>query len=346
MSAQSAPGTGLGKLYPVTRPSLGVLLLQLGTPAAPTPAALRRYLAQFLSDPRVIDLPRWRWLPILHGIVLRTRPRKSAAEYEKVWTPEGAPLLVTSRRQAALLEEHLAAAGVDARVRVAMRYGDPSTESALREIDACGVDRIVALPMYPQYAGATTGSSLEDLYRAASRRRVVPALSVVPPYFDAPGYIGALAAVTRQSLAEWTPDHIVLSFHGIPERYVREGDPYASHCQATAEALRAVMGWPLAQVTVSFQSRFGREEWLQPYTDATLKRLGEARTARVAVLCPGFTADCLETLDEIGNRERRNFEAAGGGILRLVPCLNDAAPWIEAMTELVLTTAGGGHRST
>ncbi|MCR4374604.1 MAG: ferrochelatase [Acidobacteria bacterium] len=325
----------------MTRPPLGVLLLQLGTPDAPTPAALRRYLAQFLSDRRVIDLPRWQWLPVLYGIVLRTRPRKSAAEYAKVWTPEGAPLLVTSRRQAALVEERLTAAGVDARVRVAMRYGDPSTESALGDLEAAGVDRIVALPMYPQYASATSGSSLEDLYRAAGRRRVVPALSVVPPYFDAPGYIDALAAVTRQSLAGWTPDHLVLSFHGIPERYVREGDPYASHCQATAEALRAVMGWPSTQVTASFQSRFGREVWLQPYTDATLRRLGEARTARVAVLCPGFTADCLETIDEIGNRERHKFEAAGGGELRLVPCLNDSPAWIEAMQSMVQGVVSG-----
>jgi ferrochelatase len=312
-----------------------VLLLQLGTPEAPTTAALRRYLAQFLSDPRVIDLPRWQWLPILYGIVLRTRPRKSAADYRKVWTPEGSPLLVTSQQQAARLEARLASANIRAVVRVAMRYGEPSTDTALHELHAAGAERIVALPMYPQYASATTGSSVEDVYRSAIRRRVVPAITVVPPYFDAPGYINALAAVARDSLADWIPDHIVLSFHGIPERYVRDGDPYATHCRATAEALCQTMDWPRDRVTVSFQSRFGREVWLQPYTDATLRRLGEAGTRRVAVLCPGFTADCLETIEEIGGRERENFKHAGGGEMRLVPCLNATPAWIEAMAGLV-----------
>jgi ferrochelatase len=176
---------------------------------------------------------------------------------------------------------------------------------------------------------------VEDVYRAASRRKVVPPISVVPPYFDAPGYINALATVTRNHLAGWNPDHIVLSFHGIPARYVCEGDPYADHCTATAEALRQAMDWPQDRVTVSFQSRFGREVWLQPYTDATLTRLGQARTERLAVLCPGFTADCLETLEEIGARERDNFERSGGGQMRLVPCLNEDPAWIEAMAGFV-----------
>ena len=325
----------LSRLKAVTGSNLGVLLLQLGTPDAPTPAALRRYLAQFLSDPRVIDLPRWKWLPILHGIVLRTRPRKSALEYRKVWTSEGGPLLVTSRQQAALLESRLTESGTNSLVRVAMRYGEPSTESALRELEAAKVDRIVALPMYPQYASATTGSSVEALYVAAGRRRYVPPISVVPPYYVSSGYIAALAEVTRQSLHEWNPDHIVLSFHGLPERYVQDGDPYASHCFATAEALRQSMEWPVDRVTVAFQSRFGREVWLQPYTGVTLQRLGAARTGRLAVVCPGFTADCLETLEEIGAREKNSFLAAGGGELRLVPCLNVSSQWIDAMADLV-----------
>jgi len=337
LSGNFTPGGSPDNLYIVDRtaPPLGVLLLQLGTPEAPTPRALRRYLGQFLSDPRVIDLSRWVWLPILYGIVLQTRPRKSAAEYAKVWKPEGSPLMVTSTHQAALLEARLAAIGIHAVVQVAMRYGEPSTETAMRVLEAAGVERIVALPMYPQYASATTGSSVEDVYRAAIRRRVVPPISVVPPYFDAPGYINALATVTRRHLADWNPDHIVLSFHGIPARYVCEGDPYADHCEATAEALRQAMDWPKERVTMSFQSRFGREVWLQPYTDATLTALGKAGTQRLAVLCPGFTADCLETIEEIGARERENFLHNGGGEMRLVPCLNEDPAWIEAMAALV-----------
>jgi ferrochelatase len=318
-----------------TAERLGVLLLQLGTPEAPTTRALRRYLRQFLSDPRVIDLSRWVWLPILYGIVLQTRPKKSAAEYAKVWKPEGSPLMVTSTRQAALLEARLASLGIDAVVKVAMRYGEPSTETAMRALEAAGVDRIVALPMYPQYASATTGSSVEDVYRAAIRRKVIPSIAVVPPYFASPEYIKALATVTHAHLDGWDPDHIVLSFHGIPARYVCEGDPYADHCQATADALCREMAWPADKVTVSFQSRFGREVWLQPYTDATLTRLGQAGTKRLAVLCPGFTADCLETLEEIGARERENFERSGGGEMRLVPCLNETPAWIDAMADFV-----------
>lgn len=337
LSAGAPPGDSAATLFDVERTAapLGVLLLQLGTPEAPTTPALRRYLRQFLSDPRVIDLSRWVWLPILYGIVLQTRPRESAAEYAKVWKAEGSPLMVTSTRQAVLLEARLATLGIHAVVKVAMRYGEPSTETAMRALEAAGVARIVALPMYPQYASATTGSSVEDVYRAAIRRRVVPPIAVVPPYFDADGYINALAMVTRSHLGDWEPDHIVLSFHGLPARYVCEGDPYADHCQTTADALCQLMGWPREKVTVSFQSRFGREVWLQPYTDATLTRLGQARTKRLAVLCPGFTADCLETLEEIGARERENFERSGGGEMRLVPCLNEAPIWIDAMASFV-----------
>ena len=337
LSAGTSSGNSAATLFDVDRTvaPLGVLLLQLGTPEAPTTPALRRYLRQFLSDPRVIDLSRWVWLPILYGIVLQTRPKKSAAEYAKVWKPEGSPLMVTSTLQATLLEAQLATRGIHAVVKVAMRYGEPSTETAMCALEAAGVDRVVALPMYPQYASATTGSSVEDVYRAAIRRRVVPPIAVVPPYFDSPGYINALATVTRAHLDGWNPDHIVLSFHGIPARYVCEGDPYADHCQATADALCRVMEWPSEKVTVSFQSRFGREVWLQPYTDATLTRLGQAGTKRLAVLCPGFTADCLETLEEIGARERENFQHSGGGEMRLVPCLNAAPVWIDAMAAFV-----------
>lgn len=316
------------------------MLLQLGTPEAPTPAALRRYLGQFLADPRVIDLPRWYWWLILNGIVLNTRPRKSAAEYAKVWTPNGSPLALIAAKQARQLEKALDVPGCPVRVRVVMRYGEPSTERVLDEFERAGIERIVAVPMYPQYASATTGSSVEELFRVAAKRRVIPAIRVVPPYYDDAGYIRALAAGARARLGAWTPDHVVLSFHGIPERYVREGDPYADHCLSTARALCAEMGWSADRVTTSFQSRFGREVWLRPYTDETLQRLGQARTGKVAVLTPGFTADCLETLEEIGGREKHNFENAGGGELRRVACLNAQVPWMTALTDMVRREAG------
>ncbi len=315
--------------------AVGVMLLQLGTPEAPTTAALRRYLGQFLADPRVIDLPRWQWLPILHGIVLNTRPRKSAAEYAKVWTPKGSPLALIAAQQARLLERTLDSPERPIRVRVVMRYGEPSTLTVLQDFERAGIERIVAVPMYPQYAGATTGSSLEELFRVAATRQVVPSIRVVSPYFESPGYIRALAAGARRRLDGWSPDHVVLSFHGIPERYVKEGDPYAEHCFATARALCAEMGWPSGSVTTSFQSRFGREVWLRPYTDETLTRLGRDRTRRVLVLCPGFTADCLETIEEIGGRERHNFERQGGGEMRRVACLNTQDPWMSALSDLV-----------
>ncbi len=320
---------------------IGIVLLQLGTPDAPTPAALRRYLRQFLADPRVIDFPRALWWPILHGIVLRTRPRRSAREYAKVWTGAGSPLAVTSALQARLLEERLTGRGIHGLVRVAMRYGEPSTERVLTELAGAGVERIIALPMCPQYASATTGSSVEELFRVAGTRRVVPAIRTLPPYFADAAYIAALAAVARAQFGDWAPDHIVLSFHGIPERYVRNGDPYADHCRATTRALTAAMDWDPKRVTLSFQSRFGPEAWLRPYTTDTLRQLGEARMAGVAVLCPGFTADCLETLEEIGVRERRTFERAGGRDFRLVSCLNAESPWIDALEAMVLRNAQG-----
>ena len=259
---------------------VGVVLLQLGTPDAPTPGALRRYLAEFLWDRRVIDLPRPLWWPILHGRVLRTRPRASAKLYEKVWTSEGSPLAVTTNRQASALAEALTArfGGID--VKVAMRYGRPSIRSVLDELQAAGVDRIVAVPLYPQYAGATTGSSLQQLYEELARRRVVLPLRVVPPYYDAPEYITALAEVTRESLGTAECDRYLLSFHGLPERYVRDGDPYRDQCLITGARLTAALDLPPDRVTVTFQSRFGREPWLQPYTDVTLARMRRSQRTR------------------------------------------------------------------
>ena len=313
---------------------IGLLLLQLGTPGAPTPQALRRYLREFLSDRRVIDLPRWQWLPILYLIVLRTRPRASAELYRKVWTKDGSPLATMSARQASLLESKLTAAGRRVRVAVGMRYGEPSIASALKAFTDAGITRILAFPMYPQYAGATTGSSLEKLFEIARTLRVVPSLRVVPPYFTDTGYIRALAQVAKESMATLaeTPELCLLSFHGLPARYAKEGDPYPDHCAETTRCLREAWG-DAPQLAQTYQSRFGREEWLQPYTDVTLEELGR-RGSSVAVMCPGFTADCLETLEEIGIRGDEQYTHAGGKSFHRIPCLNDHPAWIDAMAAI------------
>lgn len=321
---------------PQSAPPIGVLLLQLGTPDAPDTASVRRYLSEFLSDRRVVDLPRAVWLPILHGIILRTRPAKSARLYQKVWMPKGSPLAVISRAQAEGLEARLNEnAGPSAVVRVAMRYGQPSLTGVLDEFETRGIERVLAFPMYPQYAGATTGSSLEQLFGDAGKRRVVPSVRVVAPYFDDADYIEALARGVEQRVADTgeLPDTLLLSFHGLPMRYAYEGDPYPQHCRATAAALTRRLGWDDGRVRITFQSRFGREEWLQPYTAHTLEELGRQR-AKIMVACPGFTADCLETLEEIGITGREQFEERGGQAFTRVPCLNDDPMWLDAMARI------------
>jgi ferrochelatase len=317
-----------------TLPRTGVLLLQLGTPDAPTPAALRRYLHEFLRDRRVVDLPRAQWLPILYLAVLPRRPARSARLYRKVWTADGSPLAVISNAQAAGLAARLSEEGIGVPVAVGMRYGRPSIAAAVDDLVAAGCDRIVAFPMYPQYSSVTTGSSLERLFEVIGRRRVVPSIRTIAPYFDAPEYVDALAASARDALRDWTPDHVLVSFHGVPQRFAALGDPYPEHCRATAAALAAAMGWTSDRVTVSFQSLFGTEEWLRPYTDETLRQLAVRRLPRLAVLCPGFTADCLETLEEMGMTNRELYQAAGGGEYRLVPCLNAHPAWLDAMANL------------
>lgn len=322
--------------------ALGILLLQLGTPDAPTTPALRRYLRQFLSDRRVIDLPRALWLPILYGAVLPRRPRRSAALYRRVWTEAGSPLLVTSRAQAEGVRSRIQArAGRPVVAAVAMRYGSPSTEAAVEMLIDAGADRIIALPMYPQYAGATTGSSLEELFGVLARRRVIPAVRVVAPYFDDPGYIRAMAAISKETLAEAAPERVVISFHGLPRRYVELGDPYRAQCEVTARLLAAEMGWRDDQIAVVFQSRFGREPWLEPYADETIKALPSLGVSRIAVICPGFTADCLETIEEMGMTNREMFEHEGGHEYRMIPCVNDHPAWLDAMASLVERNAGG-----
>ena len=320
---------------------IGILLVQLGTPDEPTEPAVRRYLAEFLSDRRVVDLPRAVWLPILHLRVLRTRPARSARLYEQIWTPEGSPLAVTTRLQAAALRQALAVTGSPLHVAVGMRYGKPSIQEALEELRAVA-DRFLVVPMYPQYAGATTGSSLERVHTLLAGWREVPAVRSVPPYFADSNYLDALAEVARRSLAEcgWRPDRYIVSFHGLPQRYVDQGDPYPQHCERTTEGLAERLGWPRDRVTLSYQSRGEREVWLKPYTDEILLELARQQ-ARVAVICPGFVADCLETLEEINITNRERFIAAGGRDFHYVPCLNDSPAWISGLAAIVSRELSG-----
>jgi protoporphyrin/coproporphyrin ferrochelatase len=322
---------------------IGILVAQLGTPDAPTTASVRTYLRQFLSDRRVVDLNRAIWLPILHGIVLNTRPAKSAELYRNVWTADGSPLMHITRRQAAGLQDRLSTNGVEFRAEVAMRYGNPSTRSAIAKLIEWGAERILLFPMYPQYSAATTGSTYDEVFDELKRLRFIPALRVVPPYFQDASYIDVLAQSVRDRMAPLAkkPDRILLSFHGIPQRYATLGDPYPEQCMATARSLAAAMGWTNDDYTVTFQSRFGREPWLQPYTDETLMTLGREGLKDVLVLCPGFTADCLETIDEIANLGHEQFRGAGGGSLHLVECVNDRADWLDAMTAIASRELAG-----
>ena len=315
--------------------TIGVLLVQLGTPDAPTTPAVRRYLREFLSDRRVVDLPPALWQPILHLRVLPTRPARSAALYRKVWNAEGSPLAAITRAQSDELSARLNP-GPRAAVRVgyAMRYGNPSIASVLDTWLSEGCERLLVFPMYPQYASATTGSSLEAVLRALAPRRVIPALRIVPPYFEDPEYIAALATSARDALAGSQVDHVLLSFHGLPARYAANGDPYPDQCNATARALSDAMGWSRLPVNVSFQSRFGREEWLKPYTDETLRGLARLKVGRLVALCPGFTADCLETLEEMAITNDELYRAAGGTDYTVLPCLNTHPRWIEAMAAI------------
>lgn len=315
-----------------------MLLVQLGTPDAPTPSALRRYLRQFLSDPRVVE-PKspLLWWFILRLAVLPRRPRRSAALYRRIWTPQGSPLLVISRSQARGLQAELDRRDPDRfKVALGMRYGNPSIESAVQELTAWGADRVLLFPLYPQYAAATTASTYDEVFKQLSTLRSVPTLRVVPPYYDHPRYIGALAASLGEAIASAPrpPDTIIISFHGIPQRFADRGDPYATHCEATTRALVARAGLQEGTSVLAYQSSTGREPWLRPYTDETLAELGRAGIRRVAVICPGFVTDCLETIDEIGYVGGQQFQAAGGEALQLVPCLNDRPDWIAAMAEI------------
>lgn len=314
----------------------GVLLVQLGTPEAPEPGATRRYLRAFLSDPRVVEIPRPVWWPILHGLVLPLRPRRSAAKYAEIWTDEGSPLAVYTARQAKLLRGLLGERGLDVEVGFAMRYGEPSVAGVLRELRERGLARLLVLPLYPQYAGSTTATAFDAVFRELSGWRNLPELRTVRSFHDQPAYLDALAARVRASwTGEGPPDRLVMSFHGVPRRTLELGDPYHCECLATGRLLAARLGMPEERVAVSFQSRFGKAEWLQPYTDQTLQALGRAGAGRVDVMCPGFVADCLETLEEIAIEGRDTFLAAGGREFRYIPCLNDSPEFIAALADLV-----------
>jgi protoporphyrin/coproporphyrin ferrochelatase len=314
---------------------LGILLIQLGTPDAPTPEALKPYLRQFLSDPRVIDIARtWKWRFILRFFILRTRPAESAAKYKRIWDPvTGSPLLHWTKRQVELLRAQFP----DVPVRFGMQVGNPPLAAVVREMIAAGLERLIVVPMYPQYSATTTASATDLLFTALTRETRVPALRIVPPYFEHSAYLEAMTAIIRDDLAKlaWQPEHYLLSFHGIPVRYAKAGDPYPEHVRRTTAGLIERLAWPNGRWTQTFQSRFGKEPWLEPYTEETLRELARRGVKRVFVAMPGFTADCLETLDEIGYEAREAFRHAGGEELRACPCLNDHPKWIDALRVLI-----------
>lgn len=312
----------------------GVLLANLGTPDAPTPAAVRRYLRQFLSDRRVVDLPPLVWWPILYGIVLPLRPRRSAANYQRIWTPDGSPLLAISRRQTEALRARLAER--DMPVALGMRYGEPSIPSAIDELRSKGVDQILVLPLYPQYSSATTASTFDAVAAALRRAPYVPELCLLGDYHDQPWYIEALANSVREAWAERDPaERLIMSFHGMPARTREAGDPYHERCQTTARLLAKALDLSEERWAMTFQSRFGAAKWLEPYTDQTLKDLAQQGVTSVDLICPGFAADCLETLEEIAIANRELFLEAGGEEYRYIPALNDREDHVEGLVGMV-----------
>lgn len=322
---------------PIKTPRIGVLLVNLGTPAAPNAPAVRRYLKQFLSDKRVVEIPSLIWQPILRGIILNVRPKKSAANYAKIWMPEGSPLAVYTKAQAEALQARLGDA-VD--VRYAMRYGQPSIERQLAAMKADGCNRILLAPLYPQYSGATTATVVDEAFRSLAAMRWQPALRTMPTYHDDPAYIDALAASLKSELAklDFEPDAIIASFHGMPERTLHLGDPYHCQCHKTARLLSEALGKPL---TIAFQSRFGRAKWLEPSTEDTIKRLAEEGKKKIAIFAPGFSADCLETLEELALQGKEQFEEAGGERYAYLPCLNADAAGMEMLETLVRRELSG-----
>ncbi len=312
-----------------------VLYCNLGTPDAPTAPALRRYLAEFLGDHRVVEIPKPIWWLILHGIILRVRPKKSAAKYASIWTAQGSPLKVWTAAQADRLGEALRQRGHQVQVRYAMRYGNPSIASQIDELKAQGIERVLVVPAYPQYSGTTTASVFDAVHAWALKARRLPEWRFVNHYHDQAGYIAALARTVREHWqAHGQPEQLVMSFHGVPARTLSLGDPYHCECHKTARLLAEALELPKDRYKVTFQSRFGKAKWLEPYTEPTLVAMAQAGVKRVDVICPGFTSDCLETLEEISDEAREAFMHAGGEQFNYIPCLNDHPAWISALADL------------
>jgi ferrochelatase len=321
----------------------GILLVNLGTPDAPTAQAVRPYLKQFLGDPRVVEIPRLVWWLILNGIILNVRPKKSAAKYASVWLKEGSPLRVYTERQATLLQGYL---GERTRAPVvvdyAMTYGQPSIPDVLRKLKAQNCQRILVVPLFPQYAASSTAPVFDQVFGELQQMRNMPAIRTIKHFHDHSGYIKSLAAnINEYWMKNGRPEKLVMSFHGVPQYTLDKGDPYHCECHKTGRLVAEALGLTREQYTVSFQSRFGKAEWIKPYTTATLLELGKQKTRRVDVVCPGFVGDCLETLEEIAMEGREDFQHAGGGEYHYIPCVNDRSDWIHALTDLVVENLQG-----
>jgi len=315
----------------IPAPKVGVLLINLGTPNSPEPGAVKIYLREFLSDPRVVEIPQLVWQPILRGVILNTRPKKSAHAYSQVWTEEGSPLAAITARQARALE---GAWGGEVAVDYAMRYGKPAIRERIEALKAQGCERILLAPLYPQYCAATTATANDEAFLHLRRMRWQPAVRTLPPYYEDPAYIDALKARLEEGLAalDFTPDAILASFHGMPQRTLELGDPYHCHCRKTARLLSEVSG---RELTVTFQSRFGRAKWLEPATDTTLEAMPGEGIRKVAIFAPGFSADCLETLEELAIRGRESFIESGGTHFAYLPCLNDSDLGLEMLRSII-----------
>ena len=329
---------------PVKHGKVGVLLVNLGTPDGTDYTSMRRYLKEFLTDKRVIEWPRIAWYPILFGIVLNTRPGKVGKAYETIWNKEKneSYLRTYTRSQAELMATALADHS-EVVVDWAMRYGQPSIASRMEHLQKQGCERILVFPLYPQYAAATTATVNDKAFETLLKQRWQPALRTVPPYHDDPAYIDALAVSIEKHLAslDWEPERLLTSFHGIPKSYFEKGDPYYCQCQKTARLLRERLGWPQEKLVVTFQSRFGPEEWLQPYTDKTVEKLAQDGIKRIAVINPGFVSDCLETLEEIAEQAAESFHHNGGEKFTHIPCLNDSPEGMAVLEKVVRRELSG-----
>lgn len=326
-----------------SQPKVGILLANLGTPDAPTAKALRPYLQQFLMDRRVVEIPRFIWWWILHCVILWIRPKKSAKKYAQIWMKEGSPLLVHTQKQTQLLRGYLAQKVKSPFVvEFGMSYGNPSMQSAIKKLKTQHCDKILVFPLYPQYAASSTAASLDAIWKILLNMRNVPAIRTIKHYYDHPAYIRALAAsINDYWMMNGRPEKLIMSFHGIPKFHSTKGDPYHDECKNTVALLAKALGLNKDQYQIAFQSRFGKQEWLKPYLANTLKDYGKAKTKRLDVVCPGFSSDCLETLEEIAMEGKVIFQSNGGGEYHYIPALNENDAWIHAMTAIALENLTG-----